>query len=79
MRELDMTMIEKRYPGLLETPTPLSSSGPSERVEGYLKRLAQIFRPRHDSGILSERLRRDAGINEIDFEVAKAARAPLIR
>ncbi len=74
-----MTMIEKRHPEILAPPTALNGSGPLERVDGYLKRLGQIFRPSHDLSQLSERLRRDAGINEIDFEVAKAARSPLIR
>jgi hypothetical protein len=45
----------------------------------YLNTLKQLCQPRYDFDLLAPRLRRDAGIDELEIERRKVAKAPLIR
>ena len=54
-------------------------SGPTILVKKYLTALKPLFQKRNDPSRLTARLRRDAGIDELDLERKKLARAPLIR
>lgn len=57
---------------------PMSPSRFSQ-ARNYLTVLKQLFQARYNFDLLPPRLRRDAGIDELEVERRKVARAPLIR
>lgn len=86
-QETDMENIYRRKPEIFETlklqdndkrkdshDTPWSGTG-----RKLLKAFKQLFEPQPDLNRLSPRLRRDAGIDELELERSTIAKAPLIR
>ena len=57
-------------------PEPLGVVG---RAGTCLAALGRVFRQRYDTDRLPARLRRDAGMDELDIERNRLAKAPLIR
>ena len=51
----------------------------SESVRKCVKALRSLFQPRCDLNHISQHLRSDAGIDELELERDTIARAPLIR
>jgi len=74
-----MKPMEHNEPVLIATPISFGRDGFSERLEGGLKSLKNAFRPRYNSGQMSARLIRDAGLDGLDREWTRCLKAPLIR
>lgn len=74
MKHIDEKEFETR-----EVQVAQNHLGVFARAEKYLTTLAQLIKPDNDLGLLSARLRRDAGIDELEIERKRVIRAPLIR
>ena len=65
--EIREALVAQKHPGLFA------------RAENYLSALKLLLQPPSDLGHLTARLRRDAGIDELEVERKEVAGAPLIR
>jgi hypothetical protein len=63
----------------LEAPVSRREVTLSGLAGRFLKALGRLFQPKFDYDRLTPRLRRDAGVDELELERTRAARVPLIR
>lgn len=74
MKHIDEKEFEAR-----EVQVEQNHLGLIARAVRYLAALTPLTKPDDDLGLLSARLRRDAGIDELEIERKRVIRAPLIR
>ena len=64
---------------ICEAPSIRESVGVVARAKTGLAEISRVFRLRYDTDRLTGRLRRDAGMDELDIERNQLAKAPLFR
>jgi hypothetical protein len=64
---------------IVEIPNANTVTIKSQLARICVKVARYVFQPRYDPSHLSQHLRRDAGIDELELERETIARAPLIR
>ncbi|MCV2869682.1 hypothetical protein OEW28_13690 [Defluviimonas sp. WL0002] len=64
---------------ICDAPFAQQKMGFVERVKASLAVINRTVRPRHGTDRLPARLRRDAGLDELELERTRMAKSPLIR